>query len=169
MRSIVAALALACPLLVAAELPPQPLAVAVPLSSPAESGDPTDPPLPAEVEAAAEAEAETETETEGLEVIATLQGQASFYAKRFHGRRTASGELHDAEDLTAAHRSLPFGTWVQVQSLHSGQQVTVRINDRGPFTRGRVIDLSRAAAEALGMLQAGTHAVRVQVLGLPKP
>jgi rare lipoprotein A len=103
-----------------------------------------------------------------LEVVATSHGKASFYAKRFHGRRTASGEPHDAQALTAAHRSLPYGTWVRVQSLQSGLEVKVRINDRGPFIRGRVIDLSRAAAEALGMIQAGTHAVKLQVLGLPQ-
>lgn len=129
--------------------------------------------LPVESQEAVTAEAmdglapEIQADAQALEVTFTSQGQASFYAKRFHGRRTASGESHDASALTAAHRSLPFGTWVQVQSLYSGRSVSVRINDRGPFARGRIIDLSRAAADVLGMLRTGTHEVKVQVLGLP--
>ncbi len=99
-----------------------------------------------------------------LDVVDTFDGHASFYASRFRGRRTASGERYDPGELTAAHRSLPFGTWVRVFSLHSGQEVLVRINDRGPFVRGRVIDISRAAAQALNMVHAGTHRVRVDVL-----
>ncbi|MBI5277514.1 MAG: septal ring lytic transglycosylase RlpA family protein [Burkholderiales bacterium] len=84
------------------------------------------------------------------------RGLASWYGQRFHGRRTASGERFDMHELTAAHRTLPFGTVVRVQSLVNGRTVDVRINDRGPFLRKRVIDLSRAAAEALGLLEAGT-------------
>jgi len=86
---------------------------------------------------------------------------ASFYADRFQGRRTASGERYDRNAYTAAHRRLRFGTRVQVIRLDNGRSVTVRINDRGPFVKGRIIDLSRAAAEALGMLQAGVVKVRV--------
>lgn len=96
--------------------------------------------------------------------LAILEGHASFYGARFHGRRTASGERYNSAALTAAHRSLPFGTRVRVFSLQSGQAVTVRINDRGPIIRARVIDLSRAAAEALGMVRAGSHQVRLEVL-----
>lgn len=86
-------------------------------------------------------------------------GVASWYGGRFHGRRTASGETFDMHALTAAHKSLPFGTRVRVRNLDNGREVVVRINDRGPFTAGRVIDLSRAAAAALGFIQSGTARV----------
>jgi rare lipoprotein A len=88
-------------------------------------------------------------------------GLASYYADRFHGRRTASGERYDRNAFTAAHRGLPFGTRVAVTNLDNGRSVTVRINDRGPFVKGRVIDLSHAAAVQLGMLQRGVVKVRV--------
>ncbi|MGB4116052.1 MAG: septal ring lytic transglycosylase RlpA family protein [Polaromonas sp.] len=83
------------------------------------------------------------------------RGGASWYGPGFHGRRTASGERYDMHGMTAAHRTLPFGTWVRVHSLVNGREVDVRITDRGPFIRSRVIDLSRGAAEALGMLGLG--------------
>lgn len=83
------------------------------------------------------------------------RGSASFYAARFDGRRTASGELFDNDDMTAAHRTLPFGSLVRVTNPANGRSVVVRINDRGPFTRGRLIDVSRAAAEELGMVARG--------------
>jgi rare lipoprotein A len=84
------------------------------------------------------------------------RGQASWYGPRFQGRRTASGERYDKYALTAAHKTLPFGTVVRVSNLLvPGREVDVRINDRGPFTPGRVIDLSQAAAEALGLLALG--------------
>ena len=83
------------------------------------------------------------------------RGGASWYGPGFHGRRTASGERYDMNALTAAHRTLPFGTWVRVHSLVNGREVDVRITDRGPFIRSRVIDVSRGAAEALGMLGLG--------------
>ncbi len=90
----------------------------------------------------------------------TLQrGVASWYGPGFHGQRTASGEPYDMHGLTAAHMSLPFGTRVLVQNPRTGKQVVVRINYRGPFAAGRVIDLSRAAAQALGMLQRGHDTV----------
>lgn len=98
----------------------------------------------------------------GPMLLETEAGVASWYGDRFHGRRTASGEAFNMNDLTAAHPSLPFGTRVRVRNLDNGREVVVRINDRGPFTRGRVIDLSRAAALALGFLQAGTARVSVQ-------
>ena len=93
------------------------------------------------------------------------RGLASWYGPRFHGRRTASGERFDQHQLTAAHRTLPFGTVVRVRSLVNGRTVDVRINDRGPHLRKRVIDLSRAAAEALGLLEArtGTKPVVISV------
>jgi len=88
-------------------------------------------------------------------------GRASWYA--LHSR-TASGERMQPDTLTAAHRSLPFGTLIAVDNLKNGRSVTVRINDRGPFVRGRVIDLSRGAARALGMLGAGTAQVRLRAV-----
>ena len=96
------------------------------------------------------------TESAGGEV-----GVASYYADRLHGRRTASGERYDRNAYTAAHRRLPFGTHVQVINLDNGNAVDVRINDRGPFVKGRVIDLSYAAAKKLGMLRKGVVKVRV--------
>ncbi|UVO18885.1 septal ring lytic transglycosylase RlpA family protein [Stutzerimonas stutzeri] len=92
------------------------------------------------------------------------QGKASYYARMHHGQRTASGERHDQNALVAAHRSLPFGTRVQVTNLANGRKVTVRINDRGPFRRGRIIDLSRAAAQQLGMIERGVVAVRIETV-----
>jgi len=92
------------------------------------------------------------------------QGMASYYGARHQGRRTASGERFDQASLSAAHRRLPFGTRVLVTNLANGKTVTVQINDRGPHTRGRLIDVSRAAAEQLGMIGSGTAKVRVQSL-----
>jgi rare lipoprotein A len=87
------------------------------------------------------------------------QGRASWYGRRFHGRRTASGERFDMNAMTAAHRTLPFGTRVRVRNPGNGREVEVRINDRGPHLRGRIIDLSHAAASALGLLQVGEATV----------
>ena len=83
------------------------------------------------------------------------RGKASWYGPGFHGKRTASGERFDMNDLTAAHRTLPFGTRVRVRNIQNGLEVVVRINDRGPQIRDRIIDLSKAAAAALDLLQAG--------------
>jgi rare lipoprotein A len=83
------------------------------------------------------------------------RGKASWYGPGFHGRRTASGERFDMNALTAAHRTLAFGTRVLVRNVQNGREVVVRINDRGPHVHGRIIDLSKAAAEALDVLQAG--------------
>jgi rare lipoprotein A len=94
-------------------------------------------------------------------------GYASYYADRFHGRRTASGERYHVRRLTAAHRSLPFGTLVRVRVIKTGASVKVRINDRGPFVKGRIIDLSWVAAKKLGMLRAGVAKVEVEVLKIP--
>lgn len=91
-------------------------------------------------------------------------GEASWYGPGFHGNQTASGEVYDMEAMTAAHRRLPFGSRVQVVNLDNGQRTEVRINDRGPFARGRIIDLSRAAARDIGMLGSGTARVRIEVL-----
>lgn len=89
-------------------------------------------------------------------------GKASFYSSRFHGRPTASGAAYDQTALTAAHPSLPFGTLVCVTNTHNGRSVAVEINDRGPFTGGRIIDLSRRAAQEIGMINAGAVRVRVE-------
>ena len=91
-------------------------------------------------------------------------GIASYYGARHHGKRTASGEPFDQHALTAAHRSLPFGTRVKVTNLSNYKSVVVRINDRGPHTGGRLIDLSRQAAQQLDMLRSGTAKVRIQGL-----
>jgi rare lipoprotein A len=89
-------------------------------------------------------------------------GIASWYANRFQGHRTASGERYDLHALTAAHRTLPLGSYVRVTAVTSARSVVVRINDRGPYTRGRVIDLSYAAAVALDLPRAGTLLVRIE-------
>ncbi|EDL50127.1 septal ring lytic transglycosylase RlpA family protein [Erythrobacter sp. SD-21] len=91
-------------------------------------------------------------------------GVASYYGKRFHGRRTANGERFDMHGYTAAHRTLPFGSLVRVTNPSTGKSVTVRINDRGPFTRGRTIDLSRAAATEIGLIARGHGTVELDLL-----
>lgn len=91
-------------------------------------------------------------------------GSASYYASKFEGRPTASGERYRAGQYTAAHRSLPFGSKVRVTNPSTGRSVTVRINDRGPFTAGRVIDVSRAAAEELGLIARGHAPVELEVI-----
>lgn len=92
------------------------------------------------------------------------EGFASYYAHKFHGRTTASGEIYDENQMTAAHKTLAFGTTVRVTDVTSGKAVVVRINDRGPFVEGRIIDLSYRAAGDLGMINAGVVKVRVEVL-----
>src|SRR6059036_3491957 len=98
--------------------------------------------------------------TDGVQV-----GVASWYGPGFHGNRTANGEIYDQYELTAAHPSLALGTRAMVTNLFNGRSVEVRINDRGPFVDGRAIDLSYAAAGALGMIGPGTAPVRIEVLG----
>jgi len=95
------------------------------------------------------------------------QGLASWYGVPFHGRRTASGETYDMHQLTAAHRTLPFGTLVRVTNLRNGRKTEVRINDRGPFIEDRVIDLSLGAARALDMVARGVVPVRLEVIAAP--
>ena len=102
--------------------------------------------------------------TTGVELRRELErGGASWYGSGFHGKRTANGERYDMHALTAAHKTLPFGTMVRVKSLVNGREVLVRITDRGPFIRNRVIDLSRAAASELGMLSLGFKQVVLMV------
>ncbi len=92
-------------------------------------------------------------------------GIASWYGYPYHGHQAADGEIYDMEELTAAHRTLPFGTQVRVLNLVNEKAVEVRINDRGPFVDGRIIDLSRAAARAIGLITPGITPVRVEVIG----
>ncbi|MEW6247085.1 MAG: septal ring lytic transglycosylase RlpA family protein [Nitrospirota bacterium] len=93
------------------------------------------------------------------------RGTASWYGPGFHGNHTANGERFDMHKFTAAHRTLPLGSVAVVRSLTTGRQVTVRINDRGPFARGRILDLSYAGARALGMTGSGTDEVELRVIG----
>ncbi len=97
-------------------------------------------------------------------IIQGEQGLASWYGHPYHGRRTSSGEIYNMHDMTAAHRTLPFGTRVSVHNLENGRSITVRINDRGPFVEGRIIDLSNAAAKAIGM--SGLAPVSLEILSL---
>ncbi len=98
----------------------------------------------------------------------TQNGVASYYHDRFHGRKTASGVAYNKNALSAAHKSLPLGTEVRVTDARSGKSVIVKINDRGPFVKGRVIDLSRAAAREIGLTKKGLTKVKVEVLKLPQ-
>lgn len=93
------------------------------------------------------------------------EGNASWYGVDYHGRRAADGSRYNMYELTAAHRTLPFGTRLQVTNLANGRAVKVKITDRGPFVDGRMIDLSFAAAQQLDMLRAGVARVRVEVIG----
>lgn len=92
------------------------------------------------------------------------EGVASWYGSDFHGRPTSSGERYDMDAMTAAHKTLPLGTWVKVTKLAGGTSIIVRINDRGPFVQGRIIDLSRKAARTLHMLGPGTAQVRIEAV-----
>lgn len=92
----------------------------------------------------------------------TQVGKASYYGGKFHGRKTASGEVFDKNKLTAAHKTLPFGTKVKVTDKKSGKSVTVKINDRGPYVKGRIIDLSEFAAKKLGILEKGVTEVTLE-------
>lgn len=95
-------------------------------------------------------------------------GVASYYGQRFHGRKTANGERFNMHKLTAAHRSYPFGTVLRVTNLRNNKKVTVRINDRGPYVKGRIIDLSKQAARKLGFINSGITRVKIEVVK-PKP
>ena len=96
-----------------------------------------------------------------------MTGKASYYADKFIGRKTASGEPYSATKMTAAHKTLPFGTMLRVTNVANGKSVDVKVNDRGPFVAGRIVDLSRAAAEKIDMVRAGVAEVKVQVLSKP--
>jgi rare lipoprotein A len=94
-------------------------------------------------------------------------GIASWYGVPYDGRKSASGEIFDMRKMTAAHRTLPFETWIEVTNLGNGKQVSVRINDRGPFVQGRILDLSLAAAQQIDMVRPGTARVRLKVVPQP--
>lgn len=94
-------------------------------------------------------------------------GKASWYGQPFHGRQTASGEIYDMSQMTAAHRTLPFGSWLAVENLLNGRTAELRITDRGPFTDNRILDLSQAAARVLGAVGPGVIPVRLRVIALP--
>jgi rare lipoprotein A len=94
----------------------------------------------------------------------TWSGEGSYYASEFHGRKTASGEIYDMYELTAAHRTLPFGTILEVENLVNGLKINVRINDRGPFKKGRIIDLSYQAAKKIDLIKQGVTKVRIKII-----
>ncbi len=94
----------------------------------------------------------------------TLHGKASFYGGKWHGRKTANGEIYNQNSMTAAHKTLPFNTKVRVTNLNNGRTVVLRINNRGPFKPGRIIDVSVAAANQLGMVKSGVVPAKVEVL-----
>lgn len=94
-------------------------------------------------------------------IQALEKGTASWYGPRFHGRRTASGERYDMNELTAAHPSLPFGTLLEVRNVRTGKSVVVRVNDRGPFSKNRIVDLSFGAAREIGLVLSGTAPVEI--------
>jgi rare lipoprotein A len=104
---------------------------------------------------------------ERIERRETQQGIASWYGPGFHGKPTASGEIYDMHALTAAHRTLPLGTLIEVRNLENGRTTTARVNDRGPYKRGRIVDLSLAAAQALGIEEIGVTRVRLTVVARP--
>ncbi|WP_232509877.1 septal ring lytic transglycosylase RlpA family protein [cyanobacterium endosymbiont of Epithemia turgida] len=99
------------------------------------------------------------------QVTSLRKGMASWYGPGFHGRLTANGERYNQNGLTAAHKNLPFGTRVRVTNLNNGRSITVRINDRGPYAHGRIIDLSRGAARVIGLMGSGIAPVQIEILG----
>jgi peptidoglycan lytic transglycosylase len=144
---------------VAVSVPPAP----APQPTPAPSPAPSQPPVISSVPTPPAASAPF-TPGEFVE-----QGIASWYGAPFDGRRAADGEVYDMNTMVAAHRTLPFGSIVRVTNLNNGRQAEVRIIDRGPFVQGRILDLSRAAAQTLGMIGTGTAPVRIQLLSGPNP
>lgn len=135
------------------------------VAAPAPAADPTLPrfePTPSAVIPAIEAAPIAPPAPEVAEHVGS--GVASWYGRQFAGRRTASGETFDPTDLTAAHRTLPFGSRVRVTHEGSGRSVIVRINDRGPYGHGRIIDVSEGAAKELGLVRAGSGRVKLELL-----
>ena len=111
-----------------------------------------------------EGEPEPEVVIPDVEVVREVRGVTSWYGPGFHGRRTANGEIFNQNALTAAHRTLPFNTMVRVTNLNNGRSVVVRINDRGPYAGRRILDLSAAAAQQIGMISSGVAPIRLEIL-----
>jgi len=105
----------------------------------------------------------------GLDVGIKDRGMASWYGEQFHGKLAANGEIFDMSALTAAHRTLPLGSMIRVVNLQNGKHVRVRINDRGPYVNGRILDLSYAAAARIGMVQGGVSVIQLEVIGDHRP
>jgi rare lipoprotein A len=141
-----------------ASLPPAP--VTAPSTTETPSNIPKHAPRPPQPTPAASREA--------LEAANGETGIASWYGHPYHGRPAANGEIYDMEKLTAAHRTLPFGTWVRVTNLSNNKTVEVRITDRGPFIDGRIIDLSKAGARAIDMIGTGIAQVRLDIIRAPQ-
>jgi rare lipoprotein A len=97
-----------------------------------------------------------------------LKGECSYYADKFHGRKTANGEIYDMHGFTAAHKSLPFNTILDVKNLKNGKIVRVRVNDRGPYKKGRILDLSLSAAKKIGLVQSGVTQIEAKIIKLGK-
>ena len=97
-----------------------------------------------------------------------IYGEASYYAEKFHGKATASGEIFDMNALTAAHKTLPFGTVCRITNLENSRQVIIKINDRGPFIENRILDLSKGAARKLDAIKSGVIDVKIEILSLPE-
>ncbi len=95
-----------------------------------------------------------------------LKGECSYYADKFHGNKTANGEIYDMNGFTAAHRTLPFNTILEVKNMKNGKIVRVRINDRGPFKKGRILDLSYAAAKKIGLVHMGVTQIEAKIIKL---
>ncbi|MBQ9207595.1 MAG: septal ring lytic transglycosylase RlpA family protein [Treponema sp.] len=100
----------------------------------------------------------------GFADVLMSNAEASYYAEKYHGRKTASGEIFNMNAFTCAHKTLPFGTVLRVTNLSNNKSVDVRVNDRGPFVKGREIDVSKAAAQKLGMIKTGTARVKIEIL-----
>ncbi len=94
----------------------------------------------------------------------SFTGKASFYHDKFNGRKTSNGEIFSNHKYTCAHKTLPFGTMLKVTNMSTGQSVLVKVNDRGPFVRGRILDLSKAAARQIGMIQDGVATVKIEIM-----
>jgi rare lipoprotein A len=107
---------------------------------------------------------EQPTKQNSGKILLTLEGIASYYAQDFHGKQTSNGEIFDMNSFTAAHRTFPFGTKVRVTNLENNKTVVVRVNDRGPFKEGRMMDLSMGAAKEIDLIRTGTAHVRLDVL-----
>lgn len=168
LRPLAAALIVATPLAAAQSAPPVPApATIAPEAFAASFAAFAQVPRPAPVAGAVDVSAITHTHSNASEAAEARRisgGSASYYAAKFHGRRTASGERFDNSALTAAHRTLPFGSKVRVTNPANGKTVVVRINDRGPFHAARAIDVSKAAAQQLGLIARGHGPVELALL-----